>query len=74
MLNVTILCVKFLSNKWMVFSALKSKLYKEIITISISGITRPSKNDIKKNFLLGNKNFILNARYVCSPIKDIDKL
>ena len=58
----------------MVFSVLKSKLYMEIIVISISGMINPSKNDIKKNFLLGNKNFILNDRYVCNPIKDIDKL
>ena len=68
------LCVKFLLNNEIVFSELKSKLYMEIIVISISGMINPSKNDIKKNYLLGNKNFILNARYVCSPIKDIDKL
>ena len=54
-LNVTRLCVKFLSNNWMGFSMLKSKLYRVIGIVSISGNVNPIKNDLKKNFLLGKK-------------------
>ena len=65
------LCVKFLLKIKLVFSIFRVRLYIEIIVRSISGTINPNKNDIKKNFLSGNNNFILNARYVCNPIKDI---
>ena len=68
------LCVKFLSNKYILLSELANILLMKTKIESISGIEIPINSKNVDTFFLGIKKINLRAKYICKPIKDINEI